>query len=63
VIELVTLKEPGESFPIPESPERPEEFAPDLDPEMDELVGALAEYKEKIKSGKNGLGTKTRAKT
>jgi Mn-containing catalase len=57
--ELIALKEPRENFPIPVAPERPEEFAPGLDPELDELVGAFAEYKEKVTSGKNGSGTKT----
>lgn len=32
--ELVTLKEPRESYPNPIAPERPEEFAPGLDPEL-----------------------------
>lgn len=32
--ELVTLKEPKESYPIPPAPERPEEFAPALDTEL-----------------------------
>ena len=39
--ELVTLKEPRESFPIPTAPERPEEFAPGLDPDLQELADAL----------------------
>jgi Mn-containing catalase len=57
--ELVTLKEPRESFPIPTAPERPEEFAPGLDPELQNLADALAEFKEKTlkdmedKSGPN----------
>jgi len=45
--ELITLTEPGESFPIPSAPERPEEFAPGLDPEMQDLADALAEFKDK----------------
>jgi Mn-containing catalase len=45
--ELITLKEPRESFPIPSAPERPEEFAPGLDPEMQDLADALAEFKDK----------------
>jgi Mn-containing catalase len=45
--ELVTLKEPRESYPIPPAPERPEEFAPGLDPEMQQLADALSEFKEK----------------
>ena len=45
--DLVTLKEPRESFPIPVAPERPEEFAPGLDPELQEMADALTEYKKK----------------
>lgn len=45
--ELVTLKEPRESYPNPVAPERPEEFAPGLDPEMQALADALSEFKEK----------------
>jgi Mn-containing catalase len=44
--ELVTLKEPRESYPIPLAPERPEEFAPGLDPELQAMADALAEFKE-----------------
>jgi Mn-containing catalase len=46
--QLTTLKEPRESFPIPTAPERPEEFSPGLDPELQELADALNEAKEKI---------------
>ena len=46
--ELVTLKEPKLSFPIPMAPERPEEFAPGLDPELQQLADALTEFKEKM---------------
>lgn len=45
--ELVTLKEPKNSYPNPIAPERPEEFAPGLDPEMQKLADALSEFKEK----------------
>src|SRR5690606_3841976 len=45
--ELVTLKEPRESFPNPIAPERPEEFAPGLDPELQALADAFTEFKEK----------------
>jgi Mn-containing catalase len=45
--ELVTLKEPKTSYPNPIAPERPEEFAPGLDPEMQKLADALSEFKEK----------------
>lgn len=45
--ELVTLKEPKNSYPIPPAPERPEEFAPGLDPEMQAMADALNEFKEK----------------
>lgn len=52
--ELTTLKEPRESYPIPAAPERPEEFAPGLDPELQEMVDALSGYK--MKAQKNGSG-------
>jgi len=45
--ELVTLKEPKQSYPIPQAPERPEEFAPGLDAELQELADALNEFKAK----------------
>lgn len=45
--ELVTLKEPKASHPNPVAPERPEEFAPGLDKELQELADALQEFKEK----------------
>ena len=51
--ELVTLSEPKVKYPVPSAPERPEEFAPGLDPELAELADALAEAKEKIKNGKS----------
>lgn len=50
--ELVTMKEPRESYPIPMAPERPEEFSPGLDPELQELADALADFKEKMTSPK-----------
>jgi Mn-containing catalase len=46
--ELVTMKEPRQSFPIPMAPERPEEFAPGLDPELQEMADALIEFKENM---------------
>lgn len=46
--ELVTLKEPRESYPIPAAPERPEEFAPGLDPELQNLADAFTEFKENM---------------
>jgi Mn-containing catalase len=46
--DLVTLKEPRESYPIPLAPERPEEFAPGLDPELQELADALTAFKENL---------------
>jgi len=46
--ELVTLKEPRQAFPIPAAPERIEEFAPGLDPELQELADALTDFKEKL---------------
>ena len=55
--ELVTLAEPKQKYPIPAAPERPEEFAPGLDPELNELVEALAEAKETIRGrGKSPAG-------
>lgn len=46
--QLVTLAEPRDSYPIPAAPERPEEFAPGLDPELQELADALADVKQKM---------------
>ena len=46
--DLVTLKEPRESYPIPLAPERPEEFAPGLDPELQALADALTAFKENL---------------
>ena len=60
--QLTTLAEPRDSFPISPAPERPEEFAPGLDAELQELVDALVGAKEKIsKSHKptNGMGKKS----
>jgi Mn-containing catalase len=54
--ELTTLAEPRESFPIPDAPERPEEFSPGLDPQLQELADALEEVKTKVK--KNGKKSK-----
>lgn len=57
--ELVTLKEPRESHPYPIAPDRPEQFAPGLDPELQQLADAFTEFKEKTlkdmedKSGPN----------
>ncbi len=45
---LNTLNEPEENFQIPDAPERPEEFAPGLSPEMQEMADAFNEYKEKV---------------
>ena len=50
--ELVTMKEPRQSFPIPSAPERPEEFAPGLDPELQELADALTAFKENMAAPK-----------
>jgi Mn-containing catalase len=55
--ELVTLKEPAKSFPIPLAPERPEEFAPGLDPELQEMADALNVFKEKF-TAENAKSTK-----
>jgi len=45
--ELVTLKEPKNAYPNPIAPERPEEFAPGLDPELQALADAFTEFKDK----------------
>ncbi len=58
--ELTTLKEPRESYPIPAAPERPEEFAPGLDPELQELADAFKEFKEKTLTPKKAPGTRKR---
>ena len=63
--ELRTLKEPIESYPIPEAPERPEEFSPGLDPELAELADAFNDLKTKIhkkSNGKSDSENKVRAK-
>jgi len=52
--ELTTLAEPREKYPIPSAPERPEEFAPGLDAELQELADALTDAKEKIKKASKG---------
>lgn len=46
--DLVTMKEPRESYPIPVAPERPEEFAPGLDPELQKLADAYTEFKDNL---------------
>lgn len=58
--ELVTLAEPKEKYPIPEAPERPEEFAPGLDPAQQDLADALNEVKRKMKSKEQKPGSKTK---
>jgi Mn-containing catalase len=55
--ELVTMKEPRESYPIPLMPERPEEFAPGLDPELQELADALDNFKQNLMAPKKATGT------
>jgi Mn-containing catalase len=50
--DLVTLKEPRESFPNPMAPERSEEFAPGLDPELQALADAYTEFREKLNTPK-----------
>jgi Mn-containing catalase len=50
--ELITLKEPRESYPIPLAPESPEEFAPGLDLELQELADALNNFKQKFEAPK-----------
>ncbi len=56
--QLTTLKEPRKSFPIPGAPERPEEFAPGLDPELQDLANALTEFKEKMLTSNKKNNTK-----
>lgn len=46
---LEPMAKPDMSYPNPGAPERPEEFSPGLDPELQELADALAEAKDKIK--------------
>lgn len=46
--ELTTLPEPREGYPIPMAPERPEEFSPGLDPEMQAMADAFSEFKQTI---------------
>jgi Mn-containing catalase len=61
--ELVTLKEPRESYPIPSAPERPEEFAPGLDPELQELADAFTDFKENLLNPeKKAPGSKAKKK-
>lgn len=61
--ELVTLKEPKNSYPNPVSPERPEEFAPGLDPDLQKLADAFTEFKEKtIKTMEKKAGPNPRGK-
>jgi Mn-containing catalase len=51
--ELITLKEPRESFTIPMAPERPEEFAPGLDRDLQELADAFSDFKENMLNPKS----------
>ncbi|HZH94507.1 MAG TPA: manganese catalase family protein [Flavisolibacter sp.] len=44
--DLITMKEPRLGFPIPVAPERPEEFSPGLDPELQKLADAFTDFKE-----------------
>ena len=60
--DLITLKEPRESYPIPMAPERPEEFAPGLDPELQELADALNSFKEKMIQPKKTTSIKKTAR-
>ncbi len=60
--ELTTLKEPRESYPIPSAPERPEEFAPGLDPDLQKLADALAEFKENMTGTKEKSSSKKAGK-
>ncbi len=59
--QLVTLKEPKNSYPNKPAPERPEEFSPGLDPELQELADALSDFKEKtLKSMEKKAGANPR---
>jgi Mn-containing catalase len=60
--ELKTMKEPRQSFPIPLAPERPEEFSPGLDPELQELADALSDFKENMINPKKPVFVKRAAK-
>lgn len=60
--ELTTLKEPRESYPIPSAPERPEEFAPGLDPDLQKLADALTEFKENMLGSKEKSNSKKAGK-
>ena len=60
--ELKTMKEPRQSFPIPLAPERPEEFSPGLDPELQELADALSNFKEDMVNPKKPVFIKKAAK-
>ena len=53
---LEMTDDPPEGFPIEDLPERPEEFAPGLTPELMELVVAAAEMAVPSRSGGNGQG-------
>jgi Mn-containing catalase len=46
--ELITLDKPRQAFDIPIEAERPEEFSPGLDPELQELADALVMAKERV---------------
>ena len=60
--ELVTLKEPRESFPIPMAPERVEEFAPGLDPDLQELADAFTEFKANLGKTNGSSATSSKSK-
>ena len=54
------MDKPKEGFYIPSAPERPEEFAPGLDKELQEMADALTEFKTKLtKNGSAMNGKKT----
>ena len=57
----MTLAEPKEKYDVPSAPERPEEFSPGLDPELQDLADALAELKGKIKK-KTRVGSREAVK-
>jgi Mn-containing catalase len=52
--ELASFEKPKVDFPVPMMAERPEEFSPGLDEELQDLADALANAKEKLSTRGNG---------
>jgi Mn-containing catalase len=57
---LVALDKPKQQYANPGASERPEEFAPGLDPELQELADALVAAKDKIKKEVKKSSAKSR---